>query len=252
MISKIADGRIWHHNWIQSLYRIWQNIDSHICQMRLLFSVLSNSQSHWHQLRWRSRRRRQRLFDHHQVSRCQSPLLRYADRSCALPCCSPTLSEIWVWCRRCHRTDADRPWFVSRWRCTWSVPSKRCDRQRWNLTFELRFELTVVRTDVNCTMWNVLSVRLLIYLLSCIVHILFITYSHASANYVDYITSRYTYTWCSRVLQFRIVYLCEFGPAFFIPAFLVDPPELLEKLRVTQVHTQVARLVNTNGFNNTF
>jgi len=47
------------------------------------------------QSRWRSRRRRQRLF-RRQMSRCLNPLVRHTDRSCLLPCCGSPLSEIRV------------------------------------------------------------------------------------------------------------------------------------------------------------
>jgi len=44
-------------------------------------------------------------------------------------------------------------------------------------------------------------------------------YSYASANYVDYVTSRYPYIWCSRVFQSRLFHPCDLVPRFPFPRF---------------------------------
>jgi len=88
---------------------------------------------------------------------------------------------------RRRRIDVDRPWFVCRWGC-------------------------------NCAMWHDLSVRLLRYLLTCTIHY-FQHYPYASANYVDNVTSRCSYTWCSRVFQFCIFYPCDLVPRFPVLRF---------------------------------
>jgi len=76
------------------------------------------------------------------------------------------------------------------------------------------------RIDVNCAMWHDLSIRLLIYLLTCTTHS-FRHYSYSSANYVDYVTSCYPCTWCSRAFESCISYPSEFGQVFSSPAFSI-------------------------------
>ena len=99
----------------------------------------------------------------------------------------------------------------------WSVLSsnhyKRCDRQSCIVTSSC----LLYRIDVNCAMWLDRSVRLL----TCARHSF--QHSYVFANYVDHITSRYPYIWCScvfhpcdLVLRFPIL---RFHPCHLVPRF---------------------------------